>query len=83
MADYDPDDKWQDDWMETIHRVGETLREKHLSNPWPHIPTLPEAIKYLATELWDRGFSQTEIRDAFEGAIRELPPYAAGYERRP
>ena len=83
MADYDPDNKWQDEWMRTVHRVGETLREKHLSNPWPHIPALPEAMKYLATELWDRGFSQTEIREAFEAAIREVPPYAADYERRP
>lgn len=83
MADYNSDDRWQDEWMETVHRAGKALREKHLSNPWPHIPALPEAMKYLATELWDRGFSQNEICEAFEAAIRELPPYAAGDERRP
>jgi hypothetical protein len=34
------------------------------------------------TELWDRNFSQTEIRAAFEDAISDLPRYAAGQERR-
>lgn len=57
MADYDPDDKWQDEWKETIRSDGVALREKHLSNPWPHIPALPVAMRYFATELWDRGFS--------------------------
>ncbi|WP_137898872.1 hypothetical protein [Sphingomonas sp. 2SG] len=82
MADYDPDDKWQDEWMETVHRVGVALCEKHLSNPWPHISALPVAMRYLATELWHRRFSQTKIREAFELAILELLPYAAGYEKR-
>lgn len=39
-------------------------------------------INTLMTELWDNGFSQTEIRVAFEEAIRDLPRYAAGQERR-
>jgi hypothetical protein len=51
MADYNSDDRWQDEWMETVHRAGKALREEHLSNPWRHIPALPEAMKYLATEL--------------------------------
>ena len=37
---------------------------------------------YLMTELWDRGFSQTEIREAFEAALVDLPRYAEGIERR-
>lgn len=36
----------------------------------------------LMTELWDRNFSQAEIREAFEWAIRDMPRYAAGRERR-
>jgi len=34
------------------------------------------------TELWDRNFSQSEIRTAFEVAISDMPRYAAGEERR-
>ncbi len=82
MTDYDPDDRWQDEWMEAVYRIAETFKEKHQSNPWPHIPVLPEAMKYLMTELWDRGFSQTEIREAFETAILDMPTYTADQERR-
>ena len=43
---------------------------------------LEQAINTLATELWDRGFSLTEIRQAFEAAAADLPRYAAGQEVR-
>jgi hypothetical protein len=82
MTDYDPEDRWQDEWMEVVYRFAQTLKDKHLSNPWPNIPVLPEAMKYLMTELWDRGFSQTEIRDAFDAAILDMPTYTAGQEKR-
>jgi len=82
MTDYDPSDRWQDEWMAAVYRLGEALADKHQSNPWPHIPLLPEAMKYLMTELWDRGFSQTEIRAAFDAAVLDLPGYAIG-EKRP
>lgn len=36
----------------------------------------------LMTELWDRGFSQSEIRTAFGGALGDMDRYAAGEERR-
>ena len=39
-------------------------------------------VNTLMTELWDRGFSQLEIRTAFEGAVIDMPRYAAGVERR-
>lgn len=39
-------------------------------------------MTHLITELWDHGFSQTEIREAFEAALAELPRYAAGEEVR-
>jgi hypothetical protein len=42
--------------------------------------TLTQHVNDLMTELWDNGFSQTEIRDAFEDAVRDLPRYA-GEER--
>jgi hypothetical protein len=39
-------------------------------------------INCFVTELWDRNFSQSEIRTAFEGAVLDMPRYAAGEERR-
>ena len=39
--------------------------------------TLTQHVNDLMTELWDNGFSQTEIREAFEDAVRDMPRYAA------
>ena len=36
----------------------------------------------LMTELWDRGFSQTEIASAFERAVAAMPRYTGGLEKR-
>lgn len=82
MSELDPDDQWQDHWMAEVYRLGDTLADMHKTNPWPDYPLLPAAMKYLITELWDRGFTQTEIREAFEAASADLPRYAAGEERR-
>lgn len=51
------------------------------SNPYDR-PALSEIIVDLATELWDRRFSVSEISAALEKALSELPQYAAGEERR-
>lgn len=82
MDGQDNDDVWQDRWMTEICQLGTALAEMEKQNPWPNIPLLPEAMKYLMTELWDRGFSQTEVRNAFNAATHDLPLYAAGEERR-
>ncbi len=42
---------------------------------------LVRIVSDLITELWDRGFSQTDIRSAFEQAVAAMPRYAAGAER--
>jgi hypothetical protein len=39
-------------------------------------------MNYLMTELWDHGFSQSEIRAAFTDAMDDMNRYAAGKERR-
>jgi hypothetical protein len=52
-----------------------TRNPHHLKEPLSHI------INDLMTELWDRNFSQTEIRTAFEYALKDLPRYAAEQER--
>jgi hypothetical protein len=39
-------------------------------------------INTLMTELWDRNFSQQEIRTAFQAALDDMPRYTAGVDRR-
>lgn len=39
-------------------------------------------MQFLMTELWDRSFSQCEIRAAFNHALADMNRYAAGEERR-
>jgi broad-specificity NMP kinase len=82
MSDQNEDDRWQDRWMAEVQNLGDALGSMRTTNPWPDVPLLPAAMNYLMTELWDRGFSQTEIREAFEAAALDLPRYAAGVERR-
>jgi hypothetical protein len=51
-------------------------------NPHNLAAPLSGIVSSLMTELWDRNFSQSEIRDAFAEAIKDMPRYAAGEERR-
>jgi hypothetical protein len=81
-AEPNPQDQWQDQSMAAVYQFGLAIKELHQSNPWPNLPLLPRAMNDLMTELWDQGFSQTEIRQAFESAIADLPRYAAGEEVR-
>lgn len=76
-------DEWQDRSMTAVYQFGMALNELHRSNPWPDLPLLPRAINHLMTELWDRGFSQTQIREAFEAAVADMPRYVAAEEVRP
>ena len=76
-------DEWQTRLDEATYRLSVALRELHDTNPWPNHPVLEQALNTLATELWDRCFSLTEIREAFEAAAADLPRYAAGQEVRP
>lgn len=77
----------RDDWQRRLsnapYDLSVILRELHDTNPWPQHAVLENAMNTLVTELWDRCFSQTEIREAFEKAIADLPRYAAGDEIRP
>lgn len=76
-------DEWQSKLSDASYRLSVALRELHDTNPWPDQPVLEQAINALATELWDRCFPLTEIREAFEAAAADLPRYAAGQELRP
>ena len=76
-------DEWQTRLYEASYQFSVVLRELNDTNPWPDNPVLRQAINTLATELWDRCFSLTEIRTAFEEAAADLPRYAACQEVRP
>lgn len=76
-------DQWQDQSLAAVYQFGLALKDLHRTNPWPEISLLPRAMNQLMTELWDHGFSQTEIREAFEGAVADMSRYAAGDEVRP
>jgi hypothetical protein len=77
-------DQWQTSLYEAIYRFSVSLRELHETNPWPgDHPVLGQAINTLGTELWDRCFSLSEIRTAFEEAAADLPRYAGARELRP
>ena len=83
----DPHQRVRDDWQtalyEAVYRCSVSLKELHRTNPWPEQAVIDQAINTLATELWDRGFSLTEIMTAFTDAAADLPRYAAGEEVRP
>jgi hypothetical protein len=75
-------DEWQTRLADASYQFSVALRELSDTNPWPDNPALAQVINALATELWDRSFSVTEIRAAFEEAAADLPRYAAGQEVR-
>ncbi|HQS68848.1 MAG: hypothetical protein B7Y36_08745 [Novosphingobium sp. 28-62-57] len=82
ITEEDSDAAWQDAGLAAVQSFAGELRGLHRSNPWPNIPILPQAMAYLMTELWDRGFTQTQIREGFEAALAELPQYTLGDEVR-
>jgi hypothetical protein len=75
-------DEWQSKWLDAVYRLASTIKDMDEANPSPDQPLLPQAMNYLMTELWDRGFSQTQIRQAFNQAVADMPRYAAGHEAR-
>jgi hypothetical protein len=83
MAERDSEIPWEGRCIEAASLFGRQCRDLAKSNPYgDQVDPLGDLINSLMTELWDNGFSQTEIRKAFEGAIRDMPRYAAGEERR-
>ena len=72
-------------WEEQIYRASYDFASKcaklYSSNPYSETPLL-RVMNTMMTELWDRGFSQSEIRTAFEAAVLDMPRCAAGEERR-
>jgi hypothetical protein len=82
MTDQQSRDQWQTRLYEASYRYSAALRELSDTNPWPANPVLRQALNTLATELWDAGFSATEIMAALEAAAADLPRYSGGQDVR-
>jgi hypothetical protein len=72
---------WEGQCLNAAAAFALRCAELYSSNPYSEAP-LRSIISTLMTELWDKGFSQSEIRTAFEHAVAVMPRYAAGEERR-
>ncbi len=78
MTDETP---WEVECYSAAWAFGQKCLDFKKSNPYDLV-ALDRLINTLMTELWDNGFSQTEIRSAFEQALADMPRYAAGLEKR-
>ena len=72
---------WEGVCDNAVWAFGQQCRSLKDSNPYDFV-ALDRIINTLMTELWDNGFSQTEIRSAYEKAIADMPRYAGGREKR-
>lgn len=73
-------------WLAVINAAAElALRCRDLQRMNVSISeqALDDGVNTLMTEFWDQGFSQTEIRKAFDAALADMNRYAAGCDRRP
>jgi hypothetical protein len=80
MEKADGDQKVWDAALGAACEFGEQCAKFRDENPYAEIVPLDSIINTLMTELWDRGFSQTEIQAAFEAALNDMNRYAAGDE---
>ncbi len=78
----DKETVWSTNVIETAHDFAEAVQRMCNENPSKLADPLTNIMNDTMTELWDRGFSQTEIRQAFHCAIGDLDRYAGGKERR-
>jgi hypothetical protein len=72
---------WEGQCADAAYEFALRCAELVTQNPHNLVSPLNDIINDLMTELWDRNFSQSEIRTAFEEAIKYMPDYAAE-ERR-
>ncbi len=77
----DDDIPWEGRASNAARAFARECLELSRSNPY-ELNALDSIISTLMTELWDNGFSQSEIKVAFEQAIVDTTRYAAGQEMR-
>ena len=72
---------WEGRCSSAAYEFALLCKELKDSNPYDQ-PALMNIATTLLTELWDRGFSVSEIKASFDRALLDLPRYAAGEDRR-
>ena len=77
----DEEDAWRLRGLNLAHEYSLRCKELRETNPYD-FPAISNIARDLLTELWDQGFSVSEIKAGFGLAISELPQYAAGEDRR-
>jgi hypothetical protein len=82
MNPANPKDAWQMRFHNALCDFDLRLIDLNATNPWPEYTVINLAVAENATNLWKHGFSQTEIKEAYERAIASLCSYAAGEEVR-
>jgi hypothetical protein len=82
MLPNERDVPWEGRCSQAAWDFGRKCAELVKANPYGFAAPLDGIINTLMTELWDNGFSQSEIKMAFEKAVLDMPRYAAGQERR-
>ena len=80
--DLDSETQWVVDSSDLGRNFARGSRKLCDENACKYAAPLDFILKSMMTELWDFGFSQTEIRNAFAAAVEDMPRYAAGAERR-
>lgn len=78
----DKETQWVANYCDLANHFTQECRKLCDENPSNHEDPLGYIMNCTMTELWDFGFSQTEIRNAFLEAVKDMPRYAAGEERR-
>jgi hypothetical protein len=73
---------WEGRCADAAYEFGLRCAELVARNPHNAAASLNFIINCFMTELWDRNFSQREIRTAFDEATKDRPRYAAMAERR-
>ena len=76
------DTPWEGQCADAAYEFGLRCANLVASNPYQETAPLGRLIGALMTELWDRNFSQSEIRAAYVEAMQHMPRYTAGEERR-
>ena len=85
MSDETEPMPWEGRLALAVANFGEECANLRDANPYEdsQLSTpLEQAIVQLATELWDYNFSVIEIQAAFSAAIKDVPRYANGWNRR-
>jgi hypothetical protein len=72
---------WEGQCTDAAYEFGSRCANLVAQNPHKMDAPLDFLVNAFMTELWDRNFGQSEIRAAFEGAVRGIPHYADA-ERR-